>query len=91
MKNGFYFTLIALLVLKIFKILSRLFWSCRKRLDKKAQVNFKNYDVIDWEKINTTHSLPNISRSKGNETMKFSQLIENNMKNSFLEKAIHKM
>ena len=33
-----------------------------------------------------THILPNISRSKGNQTMKFSQLIECNMKNIFLEK-----
>ena len=35
--------------------------------------------------------LPNISRSKGNMTMKFCQLLEYNMKNIFLEKIIHKM
>ena len=27
------------------------------------------------------HTLPNISRSKGNQTMKFNQLIEHNMRN----------
>ena len=31
------------------------------------------------------HILPHISRSKGNQTMKFSQLIEYNMWNVFLE------
>ena len=36
------------------------------------------------------HILPNISRSKGNQTMKFGQLIEYNMRNIFLEKS-HKM
>ena len=34
--------------------------------------------------------LPNISRSKGNRTMKFSQLIEYNMRNIFLEKSYTK-
>ena len=32
------------------------------------------------------HILPNISRSKGNQTMKFAQLIEYNMRNIFLNK-----
>ena len=36
-------------------------------------------------KINTIHILPNISRSKGNQTTKFCQLIEYNMINIFLE------
>ena len=31
--------------------------------------------------------LPNVSRSKGNQTMKFGQLIEYNMRNIFLEKS----
>ena len=31
--------------------------------------------------------LPNISRSKGNRTMVFGQLIEYNMRNTFLEKS----
>ena len=34
--------------------------------------------------------LPNISRSKGNQTMKFGQLIEYNMRNNFLEKSYTK-
>ena len=36
------------------------------------------------------HILPNISRSKGNQTMKFDQLIECNMRNIFLEKSYTK-
>ena len=34
--------------------------------------------------------LPNISRSKGDQTMKFGQLIEYNMRNIFLEKSYTK-
>ena len=34
--------------------------------------------------------LPNISRSKGDQTMKFGQLIEYNMRNIFLEKSYSK-
>ena len=44
-----------------------------KRLDKKARGNFKIYDDT------------NISRSKDNQTMKFGQLIEYNMRNIFLK------
>ena len=32
------------------------------------------------------HILPNISQSKGNQTMKFGQLIEYNKRNIFLQK-----
>ena len=33
------------------------------------------------------HILPNISRSKGNQTLKFGQVIEYNKRNIFLEKS----
>ena len=36
------------------------------------------------------HMSPNISRSKGNQTVKFGQLIECNMRNIFLEKSCTK-
>ena len=36
------------------------------------------------------HILPNMSRSKKNQTLKFGQLIECNMKNIFLEKSYAK-
>ena len=35
--------------------------------------------------------MPNISRNKGNLTMKFGQLIEYNMRNIFLKKILYKM
>ena len=38
----------------------------------------------------TIHILSNLSRSKSNQTMKFGQLLENNMKNIFLEKLYTK-
>ena len=38
----------------------------------------------------TIHILANISRSKGNQTLKFGQLIEYNLKNIFLEKSFTK-
>ena len=47
----------------------------------------KIYDVTDWTTNNyNTHILPNISRSKGNQTIKFSQLTECNIGSIFLEK-----
>ena len=36
------------------------------------------------------HILPNISRSKDNQAIKFGQLIEYNMKNIFVEKSYTK-
>ena len=38
----------------------------------------------------TTQTSPNISRSKGNETMKFGQLIEYNVRNIFLKESYTK-
>ena len=50
----------------------------------------KIYDVTSWLKNNSIHILPNILRSKGNQTMKFDQLIEYNMRNIFVEKSYTK-
>ena len=36
------------------------------------------------------HILPNILRSKGNQTMKFGQLIEYSLRNSYVEKSYTK-
>ena len=64
-------------------------YDVEKRLDEKAMVNFKIYDVTHRTKIFITHILPNISRSKESQTIKF-QLIEYNMRNIFLEKSYTK-
>ena len=46
------------------------------------------YDVTTWLTNNcNTH---NISRSKGNQTMKFGQLMERDMRNIFLKKSYTK-
>ena len=87
MKNAFCFTSKALFVLKIFKFLSRLFGDAAKRLDQKDNSNFKFYDVTAWLTNNCNDILPNISRSKRNQTMKFGQFLENNMRIIFLEKS----
>ena len=42
-----------------------------------------------WQTI-AIHILPNISRNKGNQAMKFGQLIEYNMRNIFVEKSYTK-
>ena len=42
------------------------------------------------QQIIIIHIFSNISRSKGNQTIKFGQLIEYNMKNIFLEKSYTK-
>ena len=42
------------------------------------------------QQVITTHILPNISRSKCNKEMEFSQLIKYNMRNIFLQKSCRK-
>ena len=73
MKNAFYFTLKAILFVKIFRFFT---WLFEKWLDKEAKVNFEIYDFTDWKKIIIIHELPSISRSKDNQAMKFGQLIK---------------
>ena len=42
------------------------------------------------KQISTIHILPNFSRSKGNQTIKFGQLIKCNIRNIYLEKSYTK-
>ena len=74
----------------IFKFLSWLFGHVGQRFGKKARIDFKVYDVTYWKLIIRIHILLNISKSKGNKTMKFVQLIGYNMSNNFLEKSYTK-
>ena len=90
MKNASYFIFKAFFVLEVFRFLSWLFVYVEKQLDEKAKVNFKISDVLTGQKISTIHILPSISRSKGNQAMKFGQLIKYNVKNIFLEKSYRK-
>ena len=67
------------------------FWSCRKNgsireiiLISKSMMSQPGKPTI------ATHILLNISRSKGNQAMKFGQLIECNTTNIFVEKSYTK-
>ena len=57
MNNAFYFILKALSVLKIFTFFFPDFFGyIKKRIDKKAKVNFKIYDITNWNtNNNNTH------------------------------------
>ena len=67
------------------------FWSCRKngsirkiRLISKSMTSQPGYQTI------AIYLLPNISRNKGKQAMKFGQLIEYNMRNIFVEESYTK-
>ena len=52
------------------------------------KVDFKFMTLQTWKQTITIHILPNISRSKGNETMKFDQLIDYNHTQKVVEKLV---
>ena len=86
MKNAFYFILKALSILKIFKFLSRHFghvwkmaWLNRLKLTSKFMTSQPGFQAIPML------ILPNISQSKGSQTIKFGQLTEYNKRNIFLQ------
>ena len=70
--------------LKYFHFCLDLFRHVEKRLDKEFMTSQGGQEVI------TIHTLSNISRSKGNQTTKFCQLIEYKIKNNFLGKSCTK-
>ena len=61
-----------------------------KRLVKKAKVNFQNLWQDSLKSKHSNTILPNISRSKSNQTIKFGQLLEDTMRNDFLEESYTK-
>ena len=69
---AFYYILKALFVLKIFKFL----YYVEKRPDKKAKVISNIMTSQSVTQTVTINILSDISKSKGNQTMKFGQLIE---------------
>ena len=58
----------------------------RKSSIRKLMLIFKKCDVINWESNITIYMLPNISRNKENQTMKFNKLIGYNTRHDFLGK-----
>ena len=82
MKNAFNFNLKALFVLKIFNFFCLDFLVMYKNgLIKKIRLTSKFMTSQPGKQTTAIHILPNISRSRGNQTMKFGQLIEYNMRN----------
>ena len=61
--------------------------TCRKTAWLESYANFKIYDATAWLTNIVMHTLPNTSRSKGNQTIKFGQLVKYNMRSVFLEKS----
>ena len=80
-KNDFYFTLRAVFALRIFKFLFWIFGHAWKWLHKTSHLVKKTIAI---------HILPNISRRKGNQAIKFGELREYNMRKTFIEKSYTK-
>ena len=67
------------------------FWSFRKNGSiKKIRLISKSMTSQPGQQAIVIHILLNISRRKGNQTMKFGQLIEYNIRNFFVEKSYTK-
>ena len=90
MRNVFHFTLKAIFVLKIFKFLSWLFGQVKNSLIRKIRIISKFMTSQSGKQTIAIHILPNVTRSKGNQEMKFHRLWEYNMRNIFLEKSYTK-
>ena len=84
-KNAFYFIWKALFVLKILLSFSpELFGHVGKRPDKKVEVNFESYDVIDWEINNYNTRIAQYLKKKYQLDNNY-QLINYSMRNIFIE------
>ena len=53
---------------------------------RNLKSNFKVYDITNWETDNYNTHISRYLKNKGNQTMKFGQLIEYNMRSIFPEK-----
>ena len=67
------------------------FWSCRKNgFIRKIRLISKFMTSQPGQQKKAIHILPNISRSKSNQTIKLGQLIEYSRRNIFLQKLCRK-
>ena len=86
MKNIFNFMLITFFVLEIFTFLSWLFGYVARQLGKSnLLLTSKFMTSKTGQQIITIQILPNFWRSKGNQSMKFGQLIKYKKRNIFLK------
>ena len=77
-------------ILKMFKFLSCCFGHVKGSLIKKVMLISKFMTSRPEKQTVAIHTLPNISKSKYNQRMKFDHLIEHNMGNIFLELSYKK-
>ena len=73
MKNAFYFTSKALFVLKIFEFLPSILEHVENGLIRNVKLISKFMTSQPWKQTIAIRTLPNISRIKDNQTMKFGQ------------------
>ena len=84
MRHSFYFLLKAHFVLEIITFLFCLSGYIESGLIRNLILISKFMTPQTGQQIITIHILPNISWSKGSQTMKFGQLTEHDMRNCFL-------
>ena len=89
MKKALYFTLKALFVLKIFKFCLDILVIYKSGLIRKVRLISKFMTSQAGQQTVAIHIPPNISRRKGNQTMKFGPFKEYN-RNIFLQKSYTK-
>ena len=91
MKNAFYFTLKKLFSFsKYLSFCLDFLVMCKNGLIRKVRLILKFMTSQPGYQTIAILILPNISRSKGNQTMKFGQLIEHHMRNIFVQKLYTK-
>ena len=90
MKNYFCFTLKAFFVLRYLSFYLDFLVMYKNNLIRKIKAILKFMTSQPGQQTIAIHILPNISRRKRNQTMKFGQLIEYNIKNIFLERSYTK-
>ena len=87
MKNDFYFMLKALFVLEVFTLFSDFLVRKKNSLMRKPRFTSKFVTSQTRQQIITIHKLSNISRSKGNEAMKFGQIVKYSARNVFFQNS----
>ena len=79
MKNAFYFMLKALFTLEILTFLSWFLFMKENGLIRKLSLISMFMTFMTGQQVITIHMLSKITKSKGNQAMKFGQLIEGKM------------
>ena len=90
MKYAFYFILKALFVLRYLNFYLHFLVFKKNGLIRKIRLISKFITSQPAKERITMHILSNISRSKGNQTLKFGQVKEYNKRNIFLRKSCRK-